>query len=264
MGEVWECQKLGSPDPVVVKDVLVDPYCSEPYRELSNLRKLQGGPNIIPLLAANCYSDRKGYPRMALFMPKCEGSLDQLKHKLSPQQKQIIGKQIIKTLSWLAEKGIHRDFALKNILIDTKTLKIQFIDFGTFAFYGEDEKLQDRTGTPEYFSPEYAKARASEIHQATTHKVDVWACGIALLELFDLLGPEEKRPSPTEKGWIFSIRKNLNSLPLEFLKLIHQMTHPQPAKRCTAHTALSAVTPPRKVSSQHLTLPWMFGHFRYR
>lgn len=265
LGEVWKCEKLGSAHPVVVKDVQVDPYCSQPYRELDNLRKLQGGPNIIPLIAANCYTNQKGYPRMAIFMPQYRGSLDKMKRKLTGAQKEIVAKKIIRTLSYLAEKGIYRDFALKNILIDPITLDIKFIDFGTFVFHGEDESfIQDRIGTPSYFSPEYAAAKASEIPKVTTPKVDVWACGIALLELFEIIDPAEVVPSSPEKGWLYSLKGELASIPLPFLKLIHRMTHPQPDKRCTAYKAHATLSPKIKISAQHLTLPWMFGHLRYR
>ncbi len=265
LGEIWECQKLGSALPLVVKDVQVDPYCSQPYRELDNLRKLQGGPNIIPLLATNCYTSRKGYPRMALFMPQYPGSLDKLKGKLTRTQKEIVTKKIIRTLSYLAEKGIYRDFALKNILIDTTTLDIKFIDFGTFVFHGEDESfILDRMGTPNYFSPEYANARASEIPQVTTPKVDVWACGIALLELFEILDPEGAIPPTKDKGWLYSLKGDIRTLPLPYLKLIHRMTEPRPEKRCTAYKALAAVSPKMIIPQQHLALPWICGHLRYR
>lgn len=92
LGEVWECQKLGSSDSVVVKDVKVDCFSSQPYRELSNLRKLQRGPNIVPLISSSLFT-KDGYPRMALFMPKYEGALDRLKDRLSPEQKVIVAKK---------------------------------------------------------------------------------------------------------------------------------------------------------------------------
>ncbi len=261
MGEVWECQKLGSSDSVVVKDVKVDCFSSQPYRELSNLRKLQRGPNIVPLITSSLFS-QGGYPRMALFMPKYEGSLNQLKNRLTPKQKEIVAKKILQTLSYLAAKGIHRDFTLKNILINTQTLEIRFIDFGTFVFHGEDESLyEDRTGTRAYFSPEYAAAPPSRIRSATTPKLDVWACGVALLELFGICDlREEEKPVGRDNGWLFTLKRNLAELPLAFLKLIHQMTQVRPEERCTAYKAHFMIAPRQRIYPSQLPFPWKHGY----
>lgn len=129
-------------------------------------------------------------------------------------------------------------------------------------FHGEDESLyQDRIGTPEYFSPEYAGANPSRISSATTPKVDVWACGVALLELFGICNlREEKIPADKGNGWIFTLKRNLAELPLAFLKLIHQMTQVRSEERCTAFKALHTITPRPRVYSSHISFPWKHGY----
>ena len=73
---------------------------------------------------------------------------------------------------------IHRDLSTRNILIDGKTCQVFICDFGLARFYDPEEKMSFGVVTQWYRAPEVIT------DAAYTTKLDVWAVGVIMAELF--------------------------------------------------------------------------------
>ena len=144
---------------------------------------------------------------------------------------------ILKTVTYLHNEAhiCHRDIKPANIIVreeclfDQKELKIctVLVDFGV-AFKLDEEKskkgdfeMLTPTGTPDYKAPEMFSG------EIFSEKVDIWAIGITLLEIF--------------KG--NRLIKSDSDIPLSFISsgvkgLIEQMLNRNPTKRISAFDAL--------------------------
>lgn len=248
-GGVFECVELESQEPLVVKDIVAC-HPENLFYELDVTKSLQGGLGILPLISYFCYPV---YPsesvfRIALVAPKYEASIDQVKDQLSVKQKQAVAIRMVQILGELSKKGVHRDIGLKNFLIRLDPFDVRVFDFETFWFYGSGEGNQDRAGTCENFSPEYAKAKGLiQTAEATTSKLDVWAMGTSLLELFTgfkRVGENRigllSQISQLEPGWTSTV-PGWDSVPPAWQSLIAQMTEIDPEKRISAKEAAEQV-----------------------
>ncbi|CAD8105687.1 unnamed protein product [Paramecium primaurelia] len=146
-------------------------------REIDNQSKLKHG-NIVQLFTH--FQDNQ---KIYLVTEYCEkGSLYQkqfTKYKI----KDII-KQIIIAIQYIHQMGImHRDIKPENIYITQDDI-VKIGDFGCSIQKGQRRKTF--CGTPEYMSPEIILSSNNMIqYGGYDEKVDIWAIGILLFELFN-------------------------------------------------------------------------------
>ena len=77
-----------------------------------------------------------------------------------------------------AHQCIHRDLSTRNILIDGSTCQLFICDFGLARFYDPEEKMSFGVVTQWYRAPEII----TDAQYST--KVDIWAVGVIMAELF--------------------------------------------------------------------------------
>ena len=104
------------------------------------------------------------------------------KRTLFPHEAYELSMQIASGLHAIHQVGVvHRDLKTSNIMLDTQGA-VRLMDFGLAKLYEGDSSGPTRTGdvvgTPEYMSPE--QARAAHIDA----RADVYALGIVIFELF--------------------------------------------------------------------------------
>lgn len=91
-----------------------------------------------------------------------------------------------------SSKLIHRDIKPSNIMIENKTGKVRVIDFGTVKIAKNEQTFTvNQKGTDNYMSPELIKIIELEgdeendiCHFSVSPKVDVWAVGCVISEVF--------------------------------------------------------------------------------
>jgi serine/threonine protein kinase len=113
--------------------------------------------------------------------------------KLSKENRRKVVTQLKEGLDKLHRKAIvHRDIKPANILINTKTHKITYIDFGLACwFFGDGACWKSIQGTPHYMSPELLLGKVFNWEDAK--RVDQWALGMTIFGLeFDGIMDGEK------------------------------------------------------------------------
>lgn len=112
---------------------------------------------------------------------------------LTDKQKLEIVIQICDVLGVLhASKLIHRDIKPNNVMIENDTGKVRVIDFGTVKIAkNENTFTVNQKGTDNYMSPELIRIIEFEgdedsdtCHFSVSPKVDVWAVGCVISEIF--------------------------------------------------------------------------------
>lgn len=151
-------------------------------RELMCHTKLDH-PNIIGFFGYIKTPENKLY----LLLEYAEnGTLFHFVHKNFPiSEKKIhsIFYQTLQAVEYCHNRTIlHRDLKPENILFDNKD-NVKLCDFGWCVEYSEEERRQTLCGTSEYMAPEVLKSKKHD------YKVDIWAMGILLYELFHKKSP---------------------------------------------------------------------------
>jgi serine/threonine protein kinase len=98
--------------------------------------------------------------------------------------------QLADALEFVHKAGyLHRDICPRNVMVTTEG-KVKLIDFGlTIPYRPEFCKPGNRTGTPNYLAPELIK------RTTTDHRVDLFALGVTVFEMFTGQMPWEKAES---------------------------------------------------------------------
>ena len=142
-------------------------------------------------------------------------------------------RQMAEALSVVHDAGfIHRDVCPRNFICapDGKSLKL--IDFGlTLPNTPEFNQPGNRTGTPQYMSPEIARRRA------TDHRVDIFSLGVTM---YQLCAFELPWPSADMTGKVALLHDSKEPIPLteaqpkinpKLADVIHQCMAPKPENR---------------------------------
>ena len=104
----------------------------------------------------------------------------------------VLDQMIQCTKALHAASICHRDIKDENVLINTQTLQIKIIDFGSACEIQHSGQLyQNRRGTPEYWPPEYYLEEMSKPDELT-----VWSIGAVF---YILLTGEWNFKAPTVK-----------------------------------------------------------------
>lgn len=157
------------------------------------------------------------------------GILKSEKHITNEEIKNIFS-QLIKGMSDINKKVIHRDIKLENILIKDNTLKIS--DFGI------SKSVVDTTrtitfkgwGTPEYIAPEGWKLESNTI------KMDIYSMGIVFYQVATLLQyPYNVKDKDYREAHLYetpiSPRRYNTGLELNLESIICKMLEKEPSKR---------------------------------
>lgn len=156
---------------------------------------------------------------------------------LEAKGKQLDGKrvsyaaQLADGIQYMHDQGyLHRDVCPRNVIIGKKG-EVKWIDFGlALPYKPEFCKPGNRTGTLDYLAPEIIARKA------TDHRVDVFALGVLIYELFTGNLPWEKTNSPealmrTRNSPGQDPRKFRPDLDEAVVKLLTRAVEREPAKR---------------------------------
>ena len=182
-GKVYKGSRVQNGDAIAVKVIpqqIVRRYGEKLVKAIDNeIKTLQTITKVKNPYIIEIFDNFETTNNIYILTELCDGGTlqDTLDKDQRPSQKEclMIMFQIILGLSALSEKGIvHRDIKPENIFINQNVYKI-----GDFGFAREiQDKFSTQQGTCLYMGPEFYTG------QAQTSKVDVWACGCMLHQLF--------------------------------------------------------------------------------
>eukprot|EP00742_Colponemidia_sp_Colp-10_P002417 GILJ01002577.1.p1 GENE.GILJ01002577.1~~GILJ01002577.1.p1 ORF type:complete len:545 (-),score=81.60 GILJ01002577.1:98-1732(-) len=216
-------------DPVVTDELI-----SELQNEITMLSRLRH-PHII-LLMGVCTKP----PNLAIITEFIGlGSLFDVLHKsdmdLDLAVKLRLSSEIASSIAFLHSSGIvHRDLKSHNVLLD-ESVRVKLCDFGLARFKSQlGQGSMQFAGTPCYMCPEVFR------RHPYNEKVDVWAFGVLLWEIFsrqvphDGLDPAEVR----EKVLAGEPLPNPLGCPREISRLIRDCCNVEPLQRPSMNQAL--------------------------
>ncbi len=135
-------------------------------------------------------------------------------------------------LEHMHENGyMHLDFKPENVLV-TRNAAVRLVDFDlTQPISDKPIKLKKNPGTPGYMAPEQLRG------EAITHRVDIWAFGVAAFELltnhkpFPGETPAEILRCQTDRSEFIPPRQHNPDIPLGLEKVILKCLEQEPEQR---------------------------------
>ncbi len=243
---------------VAVKKIKGDHEIQQSRNEGALQTKLEGKPNILPILdfVESVSSEEK--PVLYQFMPLAGfGNGEELRMRLQSvahSQEQIlthVAQSLLTGLHHMHQAGIyHLDLKPSNMVIDQQGV-VYIIDFGCAKELTDGMLYEEALGDSKYFSPErLAYARQLYHHQTPAPidagKIDAWALGITLLELASGSYPFDKSTF-IQKVYHWDIsyfEQKLASIlqlsqPGSFMTLVKGLLDPNPNTRLSIQDALA-------------------------
>ncbi len=190
-------------------------------------------PNIVRTYAYGRTTMGNQYILMEFLSGRGLNFLVAEKHPILDGQHLELMKQMAEAVGAVHQAGfIHRDVCPRNFICDIDTGSLKLIDFGltlpaTKAFM----QPGNRTGTPQYMSPEIARRRH------TDQRVDIFSLGVTFYQLMasefpwpssDMTGKVAMLHDTQEPIDLLGVRPDLNP---ELVRLIHQCIAAQPDGR---------------------------------
>lgn len=174
--------------------------------------------------------------------------LSNVYQNLNSKEKLEITIQICDVLGVLhSNKLIHRDIKPNNIMIENSTGNVRVIDFGTVKIAKNEHTFTvNQKGTDNYMSPELIQIIEFEgdedsdtCHFSVSPKVDVWAVGCLISEIFSGYIPwtnsygknAMKIRNALKKKIEFPIPQEISSMAIQ--NIIKSATEPELEKRCS-------------------------------
>ena len=182
-GVVFAGHRIADSQPVAVKliskamDIVMDGEENVP-REVVLMRSVADVPGVIKLIdffeLADCFF---------LILERIDNCIDLFQYisevgRLSETVAKIFLRQVLTSVEDCHARGVlHRDIKDENLLVDTKTLRLRLIDFGSGTRL-RDEIYTDFDGTRVYAPPEWIKFQHYHADGLT-----VWSLGILLYNM---------------------------------------------------------------------------------
>ena len=190
-------------------------------------------PLIVKTLDYGKTTDGHPYVLMEFLEGKGMNSMIIAKDPLLDGNRLKLIRQMAEALGVVHEAGfVHRDICPRNFIVapDAKSLKL--IDFGlTLPSTPDFNQPGNRTGTPQYMSPEIARRRA------TDNRVDIFSLGVTM---YQLCAFELPWISADMTGKVALLHDSKEPIPLttaqpkinpELADVIHQCIRPKPEDR---------------------------------
>lgn len=177
-GTVFSAKQLGSKSPRAIKAIPRTSADQGAFTENEVLSlKHTDHPHIVKLFEVVESADE-----VFLVMERLEGGelFDYMQEHecLKEPEAADLFKQLISAVGYLHSIGMcHRDLKLENLMFSDKSYTVlKLVDFGLAKRVKHNERMQTRTGTPCYMSPEFLRGDY-------TQKTDIWSAGVILYYL---------------------------------------------------------------------------------
>eukprot|EP01100_Stratorugosa_tubuloviscum_P000629 TRINITY_DN1135_c5_g1_i1.p1 TRINITY_DN1135_c5_g1~~TRINITY_DN1135_c5_g1_i1.p1 ORF type:complete len:747 (+),score=340.02 TRINITY_DN1135_c5_g1_i1:43-2283(+) len=183
-GIVYKATNRLTGEIVAIKQLSIAPAnLSELVAEITTLKELGNSPYCISYYGS-FYKDNRLWIAMEFFDAGSIGDLLNEKKNLTEPQIGAILCQVLPAIDFLHRaKKIHRDVKAGNLLLNKKG-QVKLADFGITTTIDENQaKRQTQVGSPYWMAPEIIDSSGYD------QKVDIWALGIAVLEMAEYENP---------------------------------------------------------------------------
>jgi hypothetical protein len=183
-------------------------------KEIAFLKKFADEPSIAKIQSQSLRTGKKAEKYEALQPYYNLGDLsNEIKSQTIPiKEKPKLALQMLKACAAIEEAGvIHRDIKPANFFLTLNGSKREILlgDFGLACDSSNSQDKNEFVGTPVYMAPEYVKAydsSTSKVSKVTTSKLDSWALGLTIYEMFG-------------KDYPFKFNGNVNDLFQQLINL---------------------------------------------